>query len=109
MAMRRRAARATRAPGEGRKATSGGTPTAAHPEPGPEGGTQRGLNWIGSHSEELYPRYAGQWIAVDDEKLVAVAPDLPAVMRLAAERGHRLPLVMQVPIEPLANLAFSVR
>jgi hypothetical protein len=66
---------------------------------------QRALQWISSHSDDLYPRYAGQWIAVDDEVLVAVASDLPTVMRLAAEHGHRLPLVMRVPMEPLANLA----
>jgi len=94
------------------KATIGGVPTAAHPELDSAASTQRGqraLHWIDSHSGELYPRYAGQWIAVDDEALVAIAPDLPTVMRFAAERGHRLPLVMRLPIAPLENLAVCLR
>jgi hypothetical protein len=64
------------------------------------------MAWVEAHGEELWPRYAGQWIAVDaDDGLVSVAADLLTVMRKAQDRGYPLPLVMGVPIEPRCALA----
>lgn len=65
----------------------------------------RAMQWVSEHGDELWPRYAGKWIAVDDDDgLVAVADDLDSVMRLAQERGYRLPLVSGIPVESRTNL-----
>ena len=106
--MRERAPRAKHVPGKERAGSGGAVSGPTPPVPVFESGAQRGqraLRWIDGHSADIFPRYAGQWIAVDDDALVAVAPDLPTVMRIASEQGHRLPFVMQVPTKPLANLA----
>jgi Family of unknown function (DUF5678) len=83
----------------------GGPGGRRSPDTDPQYG-QRCMAWVEAHGEELWPRYAGQWIAVDaDDGLVSVAADLLTVMRKAQDRGYPLPLVMGVPIEPRCALA----
>ena len=45
--------------------------------------------------------YRGRWVALadDEETVIAAAGDVPSVLALSAERGHRDPLLFRVPDE----------
>jgi len=64
----------------------------------------RELAWISEHREALFPAHAGEWIAVDGERLVATAGDLPTLMQRAADRGYPHPFVTHIPFHPVRNL-----
>jgi hypothetical protein len=44
--------------------------------------------------------YRGRWVAVEGDKIVAVAESAPEVVRLANERGAADPIVFRVPLHP---------
>lgn len=58
------------------------------------------MDWVHDHLRELAAEHAGEWIAVDGTQLVAVAPDLAALVALAAQAGHPHPFVTVVPGGP---------
>jgi hypothetical protein len=57
------------------------------------------LRWL-AHHPEVFREYAGQWIALQDESLVAADPRLSVVMANARARGIARPLIMYIPIDP---------
>ncbi len=58
------------------------------PKPIPEGG-MRALHWIAEHRRE----YAGQWVALDGDRLIAHGPDHDEVWAAAQASGVYLPLI----------------
>lgn len=58
------------------------------PRPMPEG-AMRALHWVAEHARE----YAGQWVAVDGDRLIAHGPDARSVYAAADADGAYLPLV----------------
>ncbi|MCD6094071.1 MAG: hypothetical protein J7J51_04730 [Candidatus Omnitrophica bacterium] len=55
------------------------------------------LNWISTHQKEL-EAYAGKWIAVLGNKMIAIGSSTKEVMRIAKKKGiERLPLVTKIP------------
>ena len=61
----------------------------------------RELRWIAQHREE----YAGQWVALDGERLLASGTNASEVYEAASRSGIELPLVVQV--EPPDELPFG--
>jgi hypothetical protein len=59
------------------------------------------LRWLIKHRNE----YAGQWVALDGDKLIASGPNASLVYEAARESGVALPLVTEV--EASDELAFS--
>lgn len=55
------------------------------------------MAWLQAHREELARDCPGEWIAVDGSRLVAHAPELSDVLRVARESGHVDPFVTAVP------------
>jgi hypothetical protein len=55
-----------------------------------------GVVWIQKNQAYLWEHYAGQWIAVDDEELIAAGNDRATVSREAAKKGHPKALVTRV-------------
>ncbi|MGH9766940.1 MAG: DUF5678 domain-containing protein [Blastocatellia bacterium] len=55
--------------------------------------------WIEEHRRE----YAGQWVALDGDRLVAASPNQAEVWAAVKEDGAKLPLVCRIPApdEPL--------
>jgi hypothetical protein len=45
-------------------------------------------------------RHRGRWVAVEIDKIIAVAESVPEVVRLANERGAADPIVFRVPLHP---------
>lgn len=58
------------------------------------------LDWLEAHGQEVHERYAGQFIAVEGQAVIAAAPDLRSVMEIARHRGHPYPLITAVPQHP---------
>ena len=58
------------------------------PKPMPEGG-QQALHWVAQHARE----YAGQWVALDGDRLIAHSPNHDEVWAAAKASGVYLPLV----------------
>lgn len=53
--------------------------------------------WVSKHQKKLEP-YAGKWIAVLDNKLIAAGDSVKAVMAIVKKKGiKKLPLVTMVP------------
>jgi hypothetical protein len=75
-----------------RKSTSpanGGQFVKPIPEPDPEPNRR----WMAAHKNE----YAGQWVALDGERLIAHGTDANAVFAAARADGAYLPLVTFIP------------
>jgi hypothetical protein len=58
------------------------------PKPVPEGG-MRAVHWIAEHGRE----YAGQWVALDGDRLIAHSPNHDEVWAAARASGVYLPLI----------------
>jgi hypothetical protein len=54
----------------------------------------REMEWINANPS-VVARYAGEWLAVEGEQVVAHGPDLAAVLVAARQAGHPQPLVFQ--------------
>lgn len=59
---------------------------------------QRELRWLQTHREELR-KFAGQWIAIEGEEIVAHGPNAAEVAREARSRGVRVPFIHRVEHE----------
>jgi Family of unknown function (DUF5678) len=57
----------------------------------------RGTDWLAQHPGSLTD-YVGQWVALDENGIVAHSPSAVEVVRLARERGVDDPLL--VPVMP---------
>jgi len=58
------------------------------------------LEWYSQHLPELRRQHAGQWIAIADNRLVAVAPTLPELMQKIQKAEVERPFIAQVPTKP---------
>jgi hypothetical protein len=52
--------------------------------------------WIQKNQDYLWKNFAGQWIAVDGEDLIAAGKDRASVSREAARKGHPNALITGV-------------
>ncbi|MEW6129672.1 MAG: DUF5678 domain-containing protein [Acidobacteriota bacterium] len=55
------------------------------------------MEWLKAHRAE----YAGQWVALDGEHLIAHGTNSQAVREAARRSGIRLPLIVQVESDDL--------
>ena len=56
---------------------------------------ERELRWLRTHREDLR-KFAGQWIVIESEEIVARGPDAAEVVREARSKGVRVPFVYRV-------------
>lgn len=49
--------------------------------------------WVKAHKQE----YAGQWVALDGDRLVAASPDRLELSKAVKADGGSLPLILRVP------------
>jgi hypothetical protein len=54
----------------------------------------REMEWI-NQNPSVVARYAGEWVAVERDRIVAHGPELGAVLAAARQAGHAQPLVFQ--------------
>ena len=57
---------------------------------------EKEIAWINSHQEEV-SALEGKWVAIEGEQLIAAAPELKEVLRVAKGKGIDKPLVFKVP------------
>lgn len=57
---------------------------------------KRELAWRRSHQEELQDRFAGQWIVLEGEKVVASNEDAAQAVEIARAKGITVPFVFYV-------------
>ncbi len=62
------------------------------------------MKWLQDHHSEVAALYPGEWIAIDGAKLVAHAGDLPTLLKLSREAGHRHPFITAIPSEPVVSV-----
>lgn len=53
----------------------------------------REREWVKAHKQE----YAGQWVALDGDRLVAASPDRLELSKAVKADGGSLPLILRVP------------
>jgi uncharacterized protein DUF5678 len=58
---------------------------------------ERAVDWLARHPGAL-TEYVGQWVAIDENGILAHSPSAVEVVRLAKERGNDDPLL--VPVMP---------
>jgi hypothetical protein len=61
-------------------------------QPKPMPNSKREFQWLSEHARE----YAGQWVALDGDRLIAHGPDARSVYAAANADGAYMPLVTQV-------------
>ncbi len=44
--------------------------------------------WVGEHRQELLDKYAEQWIAVENQQVIANDPDLESLIAKLPDPGH---------------------
>lgn len=59
------------------------------------------LEWVSRNLADLTARYAGQWVAVAGNGVIASAPTLPDLLRQAHALGVEGPFVTQIPTGPV--------
>ena len=59
------------------------------------------LDWVSRHLDELRRQYAGQWIAVMEDRVVAIAPNLAGLLDQIHAAGVERPFVTQIPAGPI--------
>lgn len=59
------------------------------------------LEWVSRNLPQLRVRYAGQWIAVSGNQVVAHARSLPELMQRLEEAAIERPFVTEIPAEPV--------
>ena len=63
----------------------------------PEQGAE--LDWLSKNLQSIRQQYGGQWVAIYNNDVVAVAPDLTNLMTRVAEFNR--PLITFIPAEPV--------
>lgn len=66
---------------------------APHPQPVPMPDDKRERQWVKEHQHE----YAGQWVALDGNRLIAASRDQMEVNAAVEADGAYLPLILRVP------------
>lgn len=59
------------------------------------------LEWLSRHLPYLRTKYAGQWIAVINNQVIAAATDLPDLLKQVRDSGMEHPFITQIPTNPL--------
>jgi hypothetical protein len=59
---------------------------------------ERELAWLAQHRAHL-SRYAGEWLIIEGDDLIAHGPDYLAVLKKARRRGVLVPFAYRVPEE----------
>jgi len=57
------------------------------------------MDWLSKNLQTIQEKYAGQWIAVGDNEIIASAPALPELLILIGDIDR--PLVTFIPTEPI--------
>lgn len=66
------------------------------------------LEWMSAQLDALRTQYAGKWVVVTDEGVVASAADLGELLSLIETQGVSDPFVTQIPAEPMIwNTAYA--
>ena len=67
------------------------------------------LEWVSQQLAALRAEYAGQWVAVTDEGVVASAPDLAGLLAAIEPMGSDIePFITQIPVEPpIWNMTYA--
>ncbi len=94
---RGRRIRETRSSYRTRSVRAVGVEPASHEEP--PGSRHLEVQWIDQHRDELRRRFAGQWIVVEGDKLVAHDRDLQKAVKRAHMLGVRYPFVSFVRLK----------
>jgi hypothetical protein len=58
------------------------------------------MAWLAAHEADLINDYAGQWIAIEGQAVVAHAGDLATLLQMSNQAGHPHPFVTRVTAEP---------
>ena len=59
------------------------------------------LEWLSRHLHDLRAKYAGQWIAVVDNQVVAASTSLPGLLQQVRDSGMENPFITEIPTKPL--------
>jgi hypothetical protein len=57
------------------------------------------MDWLSENLQSIQERYAGQWIGIEDNEIVASAPTLPELLTLIGDIDK--PFVTFIPAEPV--------
>lgn len=57
------------------------------------------MDWLSNNLQSIQERFAGQWIAIGDNEIVASAPTLPGLLALIGDIDK--PFVTFIPVEPM--------
>jgi hypothetical protein len=69
-----------------------------------EGAASGEMQWFHEHRAHIDAAFAGEWIAMSGQEVVAHGGDLTAVMGAARRGGHQHPFVVHVPRERVESL-----
>ncbi len=58
------------------------------------------MAWLAAHEADLINDYAGQWIAIEGQAVVAHAGDLATLLQMSNQAGYPHPFVTRVTAEP---------
>jgi hypothetical protein len=56
------------------------------------------LEWLSQHLNDLQQKYAGQWIAVEGDTVVATAPDIGGLLNQTKHLNIEKPFVTKIPL-----------
>ncbi len=59
------------------------------------------LEWFSRDLHDLRAKYAGQWIAVVDNQVVAASTNLPDLLQQVRDSGIEHPFITEIPAKPL--------
>jgi hypothetical protein len=66
------------------------------------------MDWLSKNLQAIQKKYAGQWIGVGDNEIIASAPTLPELLILISDIDK--PLVTFIPIEPIVwNFTYGIQ
>lgn len=68
------------------------------------------LAWVSQHLSELRETYAGKWIAVVGDRVVAASPSLPGLTEQFANMDVGTPFITEIPSQPVVwHTAYAKR
>ena len=59
------------------------------------------LEWLSRHLHDLRTRYAGQWIAVGEDQVVAASSNLADLLQQVRDSGIEHPFITEIPAGPV--------
>jgi hypothetical protein len=58
------------------------------------------MAWLAAHETDLIHEYAGRWIAIEGQAVVANAGDLATLLQMSNQAGYPHPFVTRITTEP---------